>query len=105
MIDLRKHGTGIVKEGAASIRQLDAARLAAEQLGIDFAFDRPDLPTERRRLDAEPVRGARDVSRLGARDDIAQLPQLHCPYPEGNAFDLAPSLLDRLTKTDRFLNR
>ena len=79
MVDLREHGTGIIKESAAGIGQFDAARLAAEQLGVDFAFDCPDLPTERRRLHAEPLRGPRDVPFLSDRNEIAKLPKFHGP--------------------------
>jgi tripartite-type tricarboxylate transporter receptor subunit TctC len=94
MVDLREHGTGIIKESAAGIGQFDAARLAAEQLGIDFAFDCPDLPTKRRRLQAEPLRGPRDVPFLSDRDEIAKLPQLHRPYLKGNDYGSALSWLD-----------
>jgi hypothetical protein len=98
MVDLRKHGTGIIKESAAGIGQFDAAWLAPEQLRIDFTFDRPDLPTERRRLHAEPLRGPRDVPFLSDRDDIAKLPQFHYTYPKGNDHELALSWLDMLEK-------
>jgi hypothetical protein len=77
VIDLRKHDTGIVKEGAPGIGQFDAARLAAEQLGIDLAFDRPDLPAERRRLHPKPFSGPRNVPFLGDGYYIAKLPEFH----------------------------
>src|SRR5436309_6500059 len=82
MVDLREHGAGIIKESAAGIGQFDAARFAAEQLRIDFAFDCPDLSTERRRLQAEPLRGPRDVPFLSDRDEIAKLPQFHRTLPK-----------------------
>jgi hypothetical protein len=71
MVDLREHGTGIIKERAAGVGQFDTARLAAEQLGVDFAFDGRDLPTKRRRLQAEPLRGPCDVPLLSDCYEIA----------------------------------
>jgi len=90
MVNLCKHRTRIVKEGTTRVGQFDAARLAAEQLGIDFAFDRPDLPAERRWLQAKSLRSPSDVAFLCDRNDVAKLPQVHRRYLKGN--DDAPDL-------------
>jgi hypothetical protein len=55
------------------IGQLDAARLAVEQLGIDFAFERFDLPAERWRLQTEPLCRPRDVTLFGDSNEVAKL--------------------------------
>ena len=57
--------------------QLDAARLAAEQLHLQFGFECSDLLAERRLLDAQPLGGAGDVAFLGDRDEVAEMAQLH----------------------------
>src|SRR5215472_16257930 len=78
-----------LKQGSTGIGQLNAARLAPKQLDIELAFDRVDLPAERRLLYAEPFFGPRDVPFLGDRDEIAELSQLHCYNPKGMSFDLS----------------
>jgi hypothetical protein len=77
MIDLRKHGTGIINEGAAGIGQFDAARLPAEQLGIDFAFDCADLTTEWWRLHPEAFSSPCDIPFLSDGYHVPKLPEFH----------------------------
>jgi hypothetical protein len=74
VVELRKHGASIADENAPRIGQLDATRLAAEQLRIDFALDGSDLAAERGRLHAKPLRGAGEVLLLRDGEDIAKLP-------------------------------
>src|SRR4029077_15907015 len=64
IVDLREHAPGIVEKCAAGIGQFNPARLAAEQLHIEFALNRLDLSAERRRLHIEAFRGPRDISLL-----------------------------------------
>src|SRR6516164_4119519 len=77
IVDLCKDGMGIIDEGAAGIGQFDAARLAAEQLHIEFALNRLDLPAERWRLHIKALRGPRDVSLLRDRNDVSKVPEVH----------------------------
>ena len=65
------------EKGCARLGQLDAARLAAEQLDLELGFERPDLLAERRLLDAEPLGGAGDMAFLGDRDEVAEVAQFH----------------------------
>ena len=71
--ELREDGARIVEHCAAGIGQLDAARLAAEQLHIELALERLDLLAERRLLHAEPLGRPGDVALLGDRDEIAKM--------------------------------
>jgi hypothetical protein len=77
-IEVGECRTGTVKEGVAGVRQLDAARYAAEQLYLDLLLDRLDEAAERRLRDAKALRRAGDVPFLGDRDDVAVMPQFHC---------------------------
>ena len=81
MIDLGKDRAGIGQERLAGVGRLDAARLAAEQLRAELAFERPHLLAQRRLLDAEPLGRPRDLSLLGDGDEVAQVAKLHgrCP--------------------------
>jgi len=96
MIDLREYGTGIIEESAAGVSQFDATRLAPKQLGVDFTFNRPDLPTKGWRLHSEPLRCTRDVPFLSDGYDVAKLSQFHCTYPKGNDYVPALSWLNGL---------
>src|SRR5580698_999270 len=80
VIEMSKDCAGVNKECGTSIGQFDAARLAAEQLDVEFALDRLDLPTQRRLLHAEPLGGPGDVTFLGDRDEIAKVAKFHLPY-------------------------
>jgi len=77
MLDLPQHRFGFGKQHLAGLRQLDAARLAAEQLHPQLGFERPDLLAQRRLLDAEPVGGARHMPLLGDGDEVAEMAQFH----------------------------
>jgi len=78
VVKTREYCAGVVEEGPASVGQLNATRLAAKQLYIKFALDSLDALTERRLLHAEPLGSPRDVFFLGDRDEISEMPQLHC---------------------------
>src|SRR5262245_61558971 len=77
-IELRKGRTRIVEKGGARVSQLNAARLAAEELHVELAFDRLDLLTEWRLLHPKALGGARDVTFFGDGDKVTQMPQFHC---------------------------
>jgi len=47
---LGEHGAGIFEQRSSSVGQLDAARLAAKELHVEFAFEGLYLLTERRLL-------------------------------------------------------
>ncbi len=59
MIDLRHDGPGIAEQSTPGIGQFDAARLATEQLHVEFPLQRADLLAERRLLHPEPFRRPR----------------------------------------------
>ncbi len=40
-------------------------------------------------MQAEPLRGPRDVPFLSDRNEVAKLPQLHWPYLKGNDYGLS----------------
>jgi hypothetical protein len=86
MLVLRQHCARMVEEGASSVGQLNAARLAAKKLNIEFAFDRFDALAERRLLNAQPFGGARDMSFVCNYNEIAEVSQLHFPYPLSYGF-------------------
>ena len=98
MVNLCKHRARMVKENAAGFGQFDPARLAAEQLRVDFAFDRPDLTAKWWRLHTEPLRGPREVLFLSDRYDVAKLPQLQSTYPKGNDYGSTLAWLDMRQK-------
>jgi len=85
----------MVKENATGLGQFDPARLAAEQLHVDFAFDGPDLTAKGWRLYTEPLRGPCEVLFLSDRYDVAKLPQLQSTYPKGNGYGSTLAWLDR----------
>ena len=81
MIDVRQNCTRIGEQRRAGVGQLDAARLAAEQLNIELSLQRANLLAERGLLHAEPFRRPRDMLFLGDGDEISKVPELHLPYP------------------------
>src|SRR5581483_4715729 len=80
VVDARQHRTRILEQGPARFGQLDAARLAAEELHVELGLECADLLAERRLLDAQPLRRAGDVTRFGHGDEIAQMAKLHMEY-------------------------
>jgi hypothetical protein len=72
-----QHVTGLAMEGNTRFRQLDSARPAYEQLDVEIAFDVLDQAAERWLLNAELVRGARDMTFLRNCYEIAKLAQIH----------------------------
>jgi len=77
VLDLLQDQLRLGQQGPPGLGQLDPARLAAEQLYLQFAFQRPDLLAQRRLLDAEPLGRARYVPRFGDRDKVSKMAQLH----------------------------
>src|SRR5207245_8245751 len=77
VIDLREDYACLVEEGAPRVGQLDPAWLAPEQLRVEFAFERADLLTERRLLDAQSRGGARDMRLLRHGNEISKVSKLH----------------------------
>src|SRR5262245_33502540 len=77
-IEVCERRTGAIKEAAASIRQLDAARHAAEQLQFDLLLDRLDEAAERRLRNTKPLRRTGDVPFFGDGDEAAEMPEFHC---------------------------
>jgi hypothetical protein len=59
--ELIQYCAGIFEVGATGVGQLDTARFAAEQLYVEFAFQRLDLLAERRLLHAKPFSGTREL--------------------------------------------
>src|SRR5262245_32611596 len=82
-IEVDKRRTGAIDEAATSVRQLNSARHAAEQLYFDFLLDCLDQAAEGRLLNAKPLRRPWDVAFFGHGDDIAEMPQFHCHTPRG----------------------
>src|SRR5712675_592092 len=66
----------------ARLGQLDAARLAPEQLHFELGFERADLLAQWRLLDAESFRRAGDMPLLGDGDEITEVPQFHLRYSD-----------------------
>src|SRR5712692_2217361 len=79
MFDLPENRLRFGKQCLARLGQLDAARLAPEQLDLELGFERPDLLTQRRLLDAEAPRSAGDMALLGDRNEVAKMAQIHMP--------------------------
>ncbi len=77
MLGLRQDRLGIGQEGAASVGQRHAARMAHEQLGIDLALERADLLGKRRLLHAQLLGRARDMALMRDGDEIAKVAQFH----------------------------
>jgi len=75
--ELIQYCAGIFEVDATGVGQLDTARFAAEQLHVEFAFQRLDLLAERRLLHAKPFSGARDVPFLSDRNEISEVPEFH----------------------------
>src|SRR5262249_34077945 len=67
---VREHRPGAVEKHATSVRQIDSARLATEELDPELAFDFLDSLAEWRLLHAELFRRARDVALLGDREKV-----------------------------------
>src|ERR1041385_2463759 len=78
MLNTFKHRAGVDEEGSPGLREVNPARLAAEQLDFQLPLESLDLLAERRLLHAEPFGGARDVALFGDGDKVAEVPQFHC---------------------------
>jgi hypothetical protein len=75
---LREQRPRIVEQNTPGFGKLDTARLAQEQLHIEFALERLDELAKRRLLHAQPFRGACDVLFLRYRDETSEMTKLHC---------------------------
>ena len=75
---------------ATGVGERDALWMAPEQLSAERGLERPDLLTEGGLLDAQLRRRAGHMSRLGDRDEVAKLANVHIQkYRE-----LRPSIFD-----------
>jgi hypothetical protein len=74
---LRDRSACAIEQDTSSRGQLDAARLAAKKLSVEFGFDCLDSLAEGRLLHTEPFGGPRDVAFLGYCNELAEVSQLH----------------------------
>src|SRR5215468_5064160 len=72
---------GISEEGFTGWRELDTARMAAQQADAQLALKSLNLLRQGWLLDAQVHRGTRDVAVFSDRDEVAQMPQIHKPAP------------------------
>src|SRR5206468_11020372 len=66
--DLPEDRPRLGEQRLPSLGQLDASRLAAEQLHLKLGFERTDLLAQGRLLDAEPRRRTGDMALFGNRN-------------------------------------
>jgi hypothetical protein len=76
-VDRAQDRLGIRQERAPGVGEADAARVAHEQRRIDLELQRAYLLGERRLLDVQLLRGARDVALAGDGDEVAEMAQFH----------------------------
>src|SRR3546814_8255858 len=74
---LAEDAARVDQQALARLGQLDAARLAAEELHLQLGLQRLDLLAERRLLHAKALGGAGHVPLLGYGDAVAQMAQVH----------------------------
>ena len=119
MVEALENETTLLEQDAAGLRQLDAARLAAEELHVELPLDRLDLLAQGWLLHAEPLGGAGDVPLLRDRDEVPELPQVHhhirsvwvpprthyCPNTSGalTGFSARPRTTARSAETEHAL--
>src|SRR5262249_40885842 len=77
LVEIGENCASIVEQCATSFGELNATRLAAKQLDIEFVLNRLNLAPQSWLWNAEPFRGPRDVTFLCNRDKVAKLSQLH----------------------------
>jgi len=70
---LSEHRPGAVEEHATSLRQIDSARLASEELDVELALDLLNALAEWWLLHAELFGRAGDVAFLGDRKKVPQV--------------------------------
>ena len=80
-LDPAQQRARFLQKSFAGRRELHAARQAGEQFGAELLLQRVDLLTERRLLQAEPGRRARDVPLFGDGEEIAEMTQFHGQTP------------------------
>src|SRR5271155_3030267 len=80
----------MVEEGAPSLRQFDSPDAANEEINADFVLEVTDLPAKRWLRRVELLLGGElHASRLGDRDEIAKVPELHLPLsPSGISINI-----------------
>ena len=76
-LDLIENGPGAIQEGAARVGEFHAARLPAEQLGIELFLQRPDLHTQGWLLNAQPFGRPGHVLFFSYSNEVAQVSQFH----------------------------
>ena len=81
-IDLKQRQTRVIEKSAAGRGERDAARAALQQWDADLEFEVADLPAQRwLRGMQPPFGGIGQAAFLGNGNEIAQVAQLHGPYP------------------------
>ena len=83
MRGLGEDDTRLLHEHAARLGQLDLTLGAMEERDSKLFFELLDLMAERRLAEVQPLRSTAKMQRLGQRDDVAKMTQLH---PGGEAY-------------------
>jgi hypothetical protein len=73
----RQDRAGALEQQHAGGGQVDAARVALEQLDAELGFQPADLRGQRGLGDPNALSGAREAVLFGDRDEVAQMAQLH----------------------------
>ena len=76
-IDVRQDLPRAVHEQPARLREVHAAGGPLEQLGAELCFELPDLLRQGRLCHVELLRCTSEVTLLGDREEVAQVPQFH----------------------------
>jgi hypothetical protein len=66
-------GASVLKHQISGICQLDAPGMTNEQRRSHLIFQLANLQAERRLVDTQPFRGAREIQLLGDRNKIAEM--------------------------------
>jgi hypothetical protein len=77
-IVLCDHRARAIKQYTAGLGELDATRLAAKELNLEFGFDCPDSLAQGRLLHAKPISGPRDVPFFGNGYKLTEVSKLDC---------------------------
>ena len=77
MCGLRQDDASLLHEHTARLGQLYLSLGAVKELDPQLFFELADLMAERRLAQIQPLGSAAEVQRLGQRDDVAKMTQLH----------------------------